>query len=295
MAAESAPSSRAAPPPLGALSIQICSWNLNGKTPNDQDLASWLVLDADRPPPDIVCIGCQEFTALNAQQLLPQLAKKQEFERQLTNMLNHIHAGADDGYVPVTREVSGREVPPHMLGLLMLVFVRADEALRVQGAETVLVPTGMGGLSGNKGGICFRLTLAGFPLLLMNVHLPSGQSEVKERNSAFREVLRGVSQAFAPEDLPAPLHQHTTILFGDLNYRLTLPNREVRWRLSCRDWLTCLAADQLSLQLGAQGTEFEEWDEADVTFRPTYKYDAGTNNLDTSEKQRAPAWCDRVL
>ena len=142
---------------------------------------------------------------------------------------------------------------------------------------------------------CFRLTLAGFPLLLMNVHLPSGQSEVKERNSAFREVLRGVSQAFAPEDLPAPLHQHTTILFGDLNYRLTLPNREVRWRLSCRDWLTCLAADQLSLQLGAQGTEFEEWDEADVTFRPTYKYDAGTNNLDTSEKQRAPAWCDRVL
>ena len=276
--------------PVGALSIQICSWNLNGKVPNDQDLASWLALD-DRPPPDVVCVGCQEFTALNAQQLLPQLAKKQEFEHKLVNMLNHIWPTT---YVPVTREVSGRDVPPHMLGLLMLVFVRADEVLRVQGA-VVLVPTGMGGLSGNKGGICFRLTVAGFPLLLINVHLPSGQSELKERNSAFKEVLKGATQAFVVEDLPAPLSHHTTIVFGDFNYRLTLQNREVRWRLSCRDWLTCLAADQLALQLGAAGSEFEHWDEADITFRPTYKYDAGTNSFDSSDRARAPAWCDRVL
>jgi hypothetical protein len=38
-------------------------------------------------------------------------------------------------------------------------------------------------------------------------------------------------------------------------------------------------------------------DEADVRFRPTYKYDVGGKSLDldSSDKQRTPAWCDRVL
>ena len=32
-----------------------------------------------------------------------------------------------------------------------------------------------------------------------------------------------------------------------------------------------------------------------LLFPPTYRYDIRTNNYDTSEKKRIPAWCDRIL
>lgn len=33
------------------------------------------------------------------------------------------------------------------------------------------------------------------------------------------------------------------------------------------------------------------FDEAPIRFEPTYKYNPGTHEYDTSEKNRIPAWC----
>jgi len=44
-----------------------------------------------------------------------------------------------------------------------------------------------------------------------------------------------------------------------------------------------------------RGYAFSFYDESRITFNPTYKFDVGTDNYDTSEKQRIPAWCDRIL
>ena len=59
----------------------------------------------------------------------------------------------------------------------------------------------------------------------------------------------------------------------------------------------CLLTDliiQLNLQMVA-GLAFRFYSDARITFMPTYKYDVGTDEYDTSEKARIPAWTDRIL
>lgn len=57
-----------------------------------------------------------------------------------------------------------------------------------------------------------------------------------------------------------------------------------------------LPHDQLQRVIKERKAFHDGWREGPVTFLPTYKYDVGTVGLfDSSEKQRAPSWCDRIL
>ncbi|GAB1213176.1 hypothetical protein ATERTT37_002325 [Aspergillus terreus] len=57
-----------------------------------------------------------------------------------------------------------------------------------------------------------------------------------------------------------------------------------------------LPHDQLRLQQEKQKAFHEGWREGDISFLPTYKYDVGSvAKFDSSEKQRGPSWCDRIL
>ncbi|PSN30511.1 hypothetical protein C0J52_17662 [Blattella germanica] len=52
---------------------------------------------------------------------------------------------------------------------------------------------------------------------------------------------------------------------------------------------------QIPVRHKSKGSVFREFDEGPITFPPTYKYDPGTQRFDTSHKQRAPAYTDRIL
>ena len=57
-----------------------------------------------------------------------------------------------------------------------------------------------------------------------------------------------------------------------------------------------LPHDQLWRQQDARKVFHEGWREGAITFLPTYKYDVGSVGVfDSSEKKRAPSWCDRIL
>ncbi|KAL6863472.1 hypothetical protein ACO1O0_003727 [Amphichorda felina] len=57
-----------------------------------------------------------------------------------------------------------------------------------------------------------------------------------------------------------------------------------------------LPHDQLRSVMKDRKAFHDGWREGPITFLPTYKYDVGSvGHFDSSEKQRAPSWCDRIL
>jgi phosphatidylinositol-bisphosphatase len=57
-----------------------------------------------------------------------------------------------------------------------------------------------------------------------------------------------------------------------------------------------LPHDQLRHVQKAKRAFYDGWREGPITFLPTYKYDVGSMGMfDSSEKKRAPSWCDRIL
>jgi hypothetical protein len=73
-----------------------------------------------------------------------------------------------------------------------------------------------------------------------------------------------------------------------------MDNDRTRQLIKKRDLGTLYENDQLNLQM-VHGKCFPHYSEQMPTFLPTYKYNVGTDEYDTSEKNRIPAWCDRIL
>ncbi len=90
------------------------------------------------------------------------------------------------------------------------------------------------------------------------------------------------------------LEHDMVIHFGDLNFRLDLSHSEAHRLIRARQYALLHRYDQLE-SLRTSGALFDDFLEAPLTFAPTYKFDVHTDRYDTSDKQRIPAWTDRIL
>lgn len=89
---------------------------------------------------------------------------------------------------------------------------------------------------------------------------------------------------------------YPTQLNGDLNYRIDLRRDVIVKAVQEGDYQYLLNHDQLRKQMkNHPGFRLRAFHEAPINFAPTYKYDRRSEEYDTSEKRRAPAWCDRIL
>ncbi|KAG3283876.1 synaptojanin-1 isoform X9 [Ictidomys tridecemlineatus] len=277
--------------------IRVCvgTWNVNGGKQfrsiafKNQTLTDWL-LDAPKlagiqefqdkrsKPTDIFAIGFEEMVELNAGNIVNASTTNQKLwavELQKT-------ISRDNKYVLLASE--------QLVGVCLFVFIRPQHAPFIRDVAVDTVKTGMGGATGNKGAVAIRMLFHTTSLCFVCSHFAAGQSQVKERNEDFVEIARKLSFPMG-----RMLFSHDYVFWcGDFNYRIDLPNEEVKELIKQQNWDSLIAGDQLINQKNA-GQIFRGFLEGKVTFAPTYKYDLFSDDYDTSEKCRTPAWTDRVL
>ncbi|XP_076974961.1 synaptojanin-1 isoform X1 [Tamandua tetradactyla] len=277
--------------------IRVCvgTWNVNGGKQfrsiafKNQTLTDWL-LDAPKlagiqefqdkrsKPTDIFAIGFEEMVELNAGNIVNASTTNQKLwavELQKT-------ISRDNKYVLLASE--------QLVGVCLFVFTRPQHAPFIRDVAMDTVKTGMGGATGNKGAVAIRMLFHTTSLCFVCSHFAAGQSQVKERNEDFVEIARKLSFPMG-----RMLFSHDYVFWcGDFNYRIDLPNEEVKELIRQQNWDSLIAGDQLINQKNA-GQIFRGFLEGKMTFAPTYKYDLFSDDYDTSEKCRTPAWTDRVL
>ncbi|XP_076297687.1 inositol-3-phosphate synthase isoform X1 [Lasioglossum baleicum] len=261
--------------PNRELKIFIGTWNMNGQSP-PKELNDFMLPSDIETVPDLLVIGTQE-----------SCSERNEWEAALQETLGPSH---------VLLFSTG-------LGTLHLaLFLRRDLIWFCSIAEDASFSTRTGTAFRTKGAVAVALMLFGTSFLFVTAHLTAHQDKVKERVNDIKRIIRNLD---LPKDLPIrhrskDVTQNFDCVFwcGDLNFRLAQPREEViQWVTD-----TCfvqqsplnLHKDQLRTIL-KEGSVLRGFEEAPITFPPTYKYDPGTQNFDSSSKQRTPAYTDRIL
>jgi inositol-1,4,5-trisphosphate 5-phosphatase len=269
------------------INILVGTMNLNGKTAGlSQDLTSWLCPNSGTPQsnPEIIAVGFQEIVELSPQQIMStDPHRRQEWERIVRNTLNeHAERNGEEEYIIL----QGGQ----LVGASLTLFVRASALEYIRNVEGSIKKTGLSGMAGNKGAVAIRLDCANTSICFVTAHLAAGQHNWEERNRDFKTITQGLR--FAGN---RSIDDNDCIVWcGDFNYRIDLNNEDVRRYTKHHDIDTLYTCDQLNLQM-RKGQVFPFYNEGRIKFLPTYKFNVGTDEYDTSEKYRTPAWTDRIL
>ncbi|KAJ3342286.1 hypothetical protein HDU93_002759 [Gonapodya sp. JEL0774] len=213
-----------------------------------------------------------------------------------------------------------------LVGLFLCIFVRRAVKNKVSEVSVDSTKTGMAGNHGNKGAIAVRLLFEDSSLAFCNSHLAAHAENTAARLKNVVSIVResefplpggrgngqdtgGIAVSFIGGGDGTGLMDHENVFFfGDLNFRISPdiavpgdPHPFSRERcedlIRAREWGPLLLRDQLDRER-RQPPMIESplrfFDEGELNFAPTFKYDVGSDVYDTSEKRRMPSWCDRL-
>jgi WD40 repeat protein len=307
------------------LSVDVLTWNAGACKPSytqhsTEDSTFFRDFMRARNPPDILVFGFQELVDLENKKVTAKSFFKskrkdpdeqQHMSRQYRAWRDHLGKCIDENMPTDTTYTLLHTAS--MVGLFTCVFVKSSERPRIRYVHTSEVKRGMGGIHGNKGAIIVRMVLDDSSICLINCHLAAGQTQTMHRNNDIAEILE--TNALPPYPLnegEAATHRdifptggdgsmvmdhEICILNGDLNYRIDTMGRDsVIKHIQQGNLARLLERDQLLLSRRKNpGFRLRAFQESPITFAPTYKYNVHSDEYDTSEKRRSPAWCDRIL
>uniref|UniRef100_A0A8C8AJ78 phosphatidylinositol-3,4,5-trisphosphate 5-phosphatase n=1 Tax=Otus sunia TaxID=257818 RepID=A0A8C8AJ78_9STRI len=273
------------------ITIFIGTWNM-GAAPPPKKITSWFLSKgqgktrddtADYIPHDIYVIGTQED---------PQGEK--EWLETLRHSLQEITS------------ISFKVIAIHTLwNIRIVVLAKPEHENRISHICTDNVKTGIANTLGNKGAVGVSFMFNGTSFGFVNSHLTSGSEKKHRRNQNYMNILRFLTlgdKKLSPFNIT---HRFTHLFWlGDLNYRVEQPPTEAEniiQKIRQQQYPELLAFDQLLIERKDQKV-FLQFEEEEITFAPTYRFERGTREKYAYTKQKAtgmkynlPSWCDRVL
>ncbi|KAF8860353.1 putative PI phosphatase group protein-like protein [Acephala macrosclerotiorum] len=306
---------------LNSIKTLVMTWNAGASTPyhlqhSDQDAKFFRDLIQGSGSPDILVFGFQELVDLeNKKTVTKSFFKSKKKDPTEQEHMSHQYRDWRDFLIRSLDDYMPRDElyhllhTAHLVGLFTCIFVKASLRERIKSLSAAEVKRGMGGALGNKGALVIRFILDDTSLCFINCHLAAGQTQTKDRNADITAILEGPilpaerdhsvrqDSYIGGGDGTMILDHEICVLNGDLNYRIDTMGRDtVVSAVKSKNLSKLLERDQLlASKRKNPWFKLRSFVEMPITFAPTYKYDVGTDNYDTSEKKRSPAWCDRVM
>uniref|UniRef100_A0A4W4EFR8 phosphatidylinositol-3,4,5-trisphosphate 5-phosphatase n=1 Tax=Electrophorus electricus TaxID=8005 RepID=A0A4W4EFR8_ELEEL len=273
------------------ISVFVGTWNMGNANP-PSNITSWFQSKglgkthddtASQIPHDIYVVGTQE----------DPLGEKEWIDtvkatlRDITN-------------------ISFKQVATQTLwNIRIVVLAKPEHENRISHIFCDSVKTGIANALGNKGAVAVSFMFNGTSFGFVNSHLTSGSEKKIRRNQNYVSILRFLNlgdKKLNPFDITCRF----THLFwlGDLNYRLDLPTQEAEnivMKIKQQNYQELLSRDQLNMER-AEENVFLNYEEEEITFPPTYRFERDTREKyvytkakATGTKYNLPSWCDRVL
>ncbi|NXE04447.1 INP5E phosphatase, partial [Lophotis ruficrista] len=265
--------------PDRTIGIFVATWNMQGQKELPANLDDFLLPTDPDYAQDMYVIGVQEGCP-----------DRREWEIRLQETLG-------PHYVMLFSAAHGV--------LYMSVFIRRDLIWFCSEVECATVTTRIVSQIKTKGALGISFTFFGTSFLFITSHFTSGDSKVHERKLDYNKTIQALT---LPKNVPDtnPYRSSSSDVttrfdevfwFGDFNFRLNKDRETVDSILNQNpetDVSKLLAYDQLTSEM-SRGSIFKGFQEADIHFRPSYKFDIGKDSYDTTSKQRTPSYTDRVV
>ncbi|XP_003941468.2 phosphatidylinositol polyphosphate 5-phosphatase type IV isoform X2 [Saimiri boliviensis] len=261
------------------VALFVATWNMQGQKELPPSLDEFLLPAEADYAQDLYAIGVQEGCS-----------DRREWETRLQETLG-------PHYVLLASAAHGV--------LYMALFIRRDLIWFCSEVESSTVTTRIVSQIKTKGALGVSFTFFGTSFLFITSHFTSGDGKVAER---LLDYTRTVQALALPRNVPDTNPYRSSAAdvttrfdqvfwFGDFNFRLSGGRAAVDALLGqglAVDVPALLEHDQLIREM-RRGSIFKGFQEPDIHFLPSYKFDIGKDTYDSTSKQRTPSYTDRVL